>query len=190
MAEPRSEPNSSSARSTRRPTRRRRGLPAGGSARARDGRAAICRCRTRRSRGWGASWAAARAARSRSSFIAVLAPMRSVPVSVRRRRRTFSRVRAVRLEGPPHGQHELGEGDRFLEKIVGPEPGRLDRGLDGAVTRHHDDRRVDTAPAGPFPEQGDPVRTGHPDVQQNHVRPARPGAARGRPPRRPAATTS
>ena len=38
------------------------------------------------------------------------------------------------------GEDQLGQRQGLFEKIVGAEAGRLDRGFDRAVTRHHDHR--------------------------------------------------
>ncbi len=46
----------------------------------------------------------------------------------------------VRLQRPLHGQQQLGHGQRFLDEIVGAQPGRLHGGFDRAVPGHHDHR--------------------------------------------------
>jgi hypothetical protein len=47
--------------------------------------------------------------------------------------------------------------------------GRLDRGVDRAVSAHHDDRHGQQPAGGPFLQQRDAVHIGHPDVEQHEV---------------------
>ena len=62
---------------------------------------------------------------------------------------------AVGLQGALHGQQQLGQGQRLLQKIVGTQTGRLHCGLDRAVTRHHDHRAGQVAGGRPLLEQAD-----------------------------------
>jgi hypothetical protein len=49
------------------------------------------------------------------------------------------------------------------------DPGRLDRGIDGGVPRHHNHGHGEQAVALPFLEQRDAVRIRHPDVEQDQI---------------------
>src|SRR5581483_1042111 len=73
-------------------------------------------------------------------------------------------------EGAIHGDEELAHRYRLLDEIIRAEPGRLDRRFDGAVSRHHHDRYLGLPARGPFLEQRDAVRSGHPDIEQHQVR--------------------
>ena len=86
----------------------------------------------------------------------------------------------VRLQRPLHGQQQLGHGQRFLDEIVGAQPGRFHRGFDRAVPGHHDDRTGQMVALAPFLEQADAIGVGHPDVEQDQIGPlGAPGLAGG-----------
>src|SRR5881628_269701 len=72
------------------------------------------------------------------------------------------------IERPRHGQQGLLERQRLLDEVVGAEPGRLDRRLDGAVAGDHHDRG-----AGPqalhLGQRLEAVAAGHPDVEEDEV---------------------
>ena len=67
-------------------------------------------------------------------------------------------------------QHAVGV-ERLLEEVVGAELGGLDRRLDRAVTRDHDDDRVRVLLA-QLLQHLEPVESRHLDVEQHQVRPA------------------
>ncbi len=70
--------------------------------------------------------------------------------------------------------------DRLFQVVDRADAGGLDRGVDGAVPRHHHHRHVELAVGRPLLEQGDAVGVGHPDVEQHHVGTHRvAGGARG-----------
>ena len=90
-------------------------------------------------------------------------------------------LQAPGLERAVQRQQQLRERDGLLDEVVRAEARRLDRGLDRAVARHHDDRAAGAAALVPLAQQRDAVGVGHPDVEQDEVRPARCGAPRARP---------
>ena len=73
------------------------------------------------------------------------------------------------IERALHGAQQLGERQRLLDEVEGPEARGLDRRLDGAVPGHHDDRAAVGDARGPFAQQRDAVDVGHPDVQQHEI---------------------
>ena len=86
----------------------------------------------------------------------------------------------VRLQGALRGQQQLGHGQGLFQEVVGPQAGGLHRRLHGAMTGHHDHRAGQAIVLGPLLEQADAIQVGHPDVQQDEVRPAfAQGAAGG-----------
>ena len=82
---------------------------------------------------------------------------------------------------------ELRERQGLLDEIERAEPRRFDRGLDGAVARHHHDRARSPVRLRPFAQQCDAIGVRHPDVQQHEIRVVLSGsrAPRLRPRRRP-----
>ena len=84
------------------------------------------------------------------------------------------------LERALRGPQQLRDRERLLHEVEGAEPGRLDRRLDRAVAREHDDRAVQRVLLVPLAQQRDAVHVGHPDVEQHEVGLlARGRAARG-----------
>ena len=77
---------------------------------------------------------------------------------------------ASRLEPALHRAQQLGERQGLFHEIECAESSRLDRGLDGAVTRHHDDGAQCALRSRPLAQQGDAIDVGHPDVEQNQIR--------------------
>jgi len=65
---------------------------------------------------------------------------------------------------------QLGQSHRLFQKIDCAEPGGLDCSIDGAMSRHHDDRHGELATARPFLEQRHAVSIRHPDIEQHQVR--------------------
>ena len=90
-------------------------------------------------------------------------------------------ARAPCLQRAPDRREQLLQRDRLFEEIEGADARRLDRGVDGAVARHHHHRHRQLARARPLLEQRDAVGVGHPDVEQHQVRPR--AAAHRRAPR-------
>src|SRR6185437_10210006 len=76
----------------------------------------------------------------------------------------------ARIQRALDGAQQLGERQRLLDEIERPEPRRLDSGLDGSVSGHHDDRTAVGGGRRPFAQQADTVDIGHPDIQQHQVR--------------------
>ncbi len=66
-----------------------------------------------------------------------------------------------------HHQQAIGR-DGFLQEIQGAEPCRAHRRVDGRVSAHHDDRRLDASRAQTL-EQLDAVAVRQRDVEQQHV---------------------
>ena len=96
-------------------------------------------------------------------------------------------AQAAGLERAREREQQLRARNGFLDEVVGAEPRRLDRRLDGAVAGHHDDRATGAAALAPFAQQRDAVGVRHPDVQQHEVRATRAallarrcGVARGK----------
>ncbi len=103
-------------------------------------------------------------------------------------------LEALALDGVAKRQEYAVPFERLLEEVVGPQPGRLDRGGDVSVTADHHHRHVMAA----LPEarqRGQTIHSGHLDVQHNGRRrpghhasqrlssrstPPRPGSARTR----------
>ena len=63
--------------------------------------------------------------------------------------------------------------DGFFQEVDGTDAGGFDSGVDGGMTRHHDDRHGQVAIALPFLQQGDTIRVRHPDIEENQVRGSR-----------------
>ena len=74
------------------------------------------------------------------------------------------------IERALDGAQQLRERQRLLDEVERAEPRRLDRGLDGAVAGHHDDRAAVGGGGGPLAQQTDAVDIRHPDVEQHQVR--------------------
>ena len=68
-----------------------------------------------------------------------------------------------------HRREQLLHGNGLFEERQRAESDGFDSVFDGAVTAHHDDGAVQQSALSPFLEQGDAVRVGHPDIQQNQV---------------------
>src|SRR6266568_1001147 len=88
----------------------------------------------------------------------------------RRKRDPARTLTRAGLERPRHGREELLQTNRLFEEVEGADLGRLDRGLDGPVSGHHDHRHRELAARGPFTQQRDAVGIGHPDVEQDERR--------------------
>ncbi len=71
-------------------------------------------------------------------------------------------------------EQELGQRQRLLEEVVGPETGRLDGRLDRPMTRDHDHGTGHALGLRPLPEQGQAIGIGHPDIEQDQIGPAQP----------------
>ena len=78
-------------------------------------------------------------------------------------------VAAAGIERALHGAQQLGQRQRLLHEIEGAQARRLDRGLDRAVTGHHDHRAAVGGAGRPLAQQRDAVDVGHPDVEQHQV---------------------
>ena len=70
-----------------------------------------------------------------------------------------------------HCLEQLLQRDGFFEKGLGTDANRLDSGVDGGVSTHHDDGHVEHARCGPFFEQAHTIGVRHPDVEQHQIRP-------------------
>ena len=68
-----------------------------------------------------------------------------------------------------HRPQELGQRQRFFDKIESAEAGGLDRGFHRAMTGHHDHRTSQGLAVRPFAQQGDAIGSGHPDVQKHKI---------------------
>jgi hypothetical protein len=75
-----------------------------------------------------------------------------------------------RLEGLLDGAQQLGQRERLLHEIEGPEARRLHGGLHRAMAGKHDHREAQLLRIRPLAQQRDAVGVRHPDVEQHEVR--------------------
>src|SRR5213596_4225104 len=68
-----------------------------------------------------------------------------------------------------YGREQLLQRDRFFQEIHCADACRLHGRVDGAVTRHHDHWHGELAPGGPFLQERNAVRVGHPNIEQHEV---------------------
>src|SRR5712691_6302679 len=80
------------------------------------------------------------------------------------------RARLACAQRTLHGREQLLQRDRFFQEIHCADARCLHRRVDSAVTRHHDHRHGELAPGGPFLQERNAVRVGHPNIEQHEVR--------------------